>query len=367
MNRARWTVVGLFGAGLLFVLTHTIRGVISAYTPAESYVSSLPRAPGSPLPLLFRAPRLDLPEARGERVTSSTLAGHIWVANFIFTQCTSVCPTMTARLGQLERRIADGNVRFVSISVDPEHDRPETLRAYASRWRPEPRWLLLSPTPAELADVSRGFRVAVAPSGDPKSPIAHSRLLTLVDGEGWVRAIYDSDDELAWRRIADDTEELLHTHDPTPSSSVTADVGSPLARWGCNGCHDRTELAPKLAGGDDRKVMLTSGETQKVDDAYLRESIVEPNRKLVAGYAPSMPSYASSLSKAEIEELVAAIHSLASENPSAAMPSQGGPAEDPVCHMKVATVDPSLTLNTAEGQVHFCSHHCLEAFVAKQR
>ncbi|MCS7183720.1 MAG: cytochrome c, partial [Thermoanaerobaculum sp.] len=56
------------------------------------------------------------------------------------------------------------------------------------------------------------------------------------------------------------------------------------------------------------------GTTVKVDEAYLRESIVEPNKKIVAGYQPSMPAY-SYLKEEDIKALIAYIKSLKDEKP----------------------------------------------------
>ncbi len=360
MTRTRSLATAAVAALLVTSAALVGRGVVAATTPAESYVSSVPRPAGTPLPVLFAAPRFALKDAGGATVSTATLAGKVWIQNFIFTQCTSVCPMMTARMVQLQRRLRAPAVRFVSVSVDPAHDGPETLRAYAAHWPEEPRWSLLATTPPALAELARGLRVAVAPSGDPRDPILHSRLLTLVDAEGRVRAVYDADDALAWERIAVDAEELARALPAAPSVSAAALAGSPLARLGCNGCHDRPELAPRLAGGGRRRVMLMTGETVEADADYLRESIEKPSAKVVSGYAPVMPSYA--LTELEMNGLVEAIRALPPPDAAASPAPAGGPAEDPICHMQVATVSPEMRLLSGGKAYHFCSQTCLDAF-----
>jgi protein SCO1 len=355
----RWLAYACMSIALAFLGVLVARGVVAGTTSAESYVSSLPRPAGTPLPVLFRAPTFDLSASTGSRVGSKSLLGKVWIVNFIFTECTSVCPTMTARLAQLESQLRAPSVRFVSISVDPEHDSPAALKAYAEHWPLEPRWLLLSPNRAELDDVAQGLRVAVIRSNNPKSPIVHSRLLTLVDAAGNVRAIYDSDDEIAWRRIAEDARELVGQTAEVAKANTSE---SPLARFGCNGCHDRLEIAPKLGGGSDRGIALASGDTVQADDDYLRESILKPQRKTTAGYAPLMPSYRD-LSALQLDELIAAIRKLPKPDGTENAHAGAGTAEDPICHMKVATVNPALTLKHKGSEVHFCSRTCLETFV----
>ena len=71
--------------------------------------------------------------------------------------------------------------------------------------------------------------------------------------------------------------------------------------------------APKLAGLYGRTVSLSDGRQIKADDAYIRISILQPKRDIVAGYEPIMPSYAGLLDDGEIQSLTAYIRSLASQ------------------------------------------------------
>ena len=78
--------------------------------------------------------------------------------------------------------------------------------------------------------------------------------------------------------------------------------------WGCNACHG--QRAPTLAGLYLSKVPLDDGTTAIADEDYLRESIIEPSAKIVAGYPPIMPSYRGQLSEEQIVDLVEYIKSL---------------------------------------------------------
>ena len=62
--------------------------------------------------------------------------------NFIFTTCTTICPVMTATFSGLRRRLGSEaeELRMVSISIDPERDRPATLKAYAERFKAPAAW-----------------------------------------------------------------------------------------------------------------------------------------------------------------------------------------------------------------------------------
>jgi cytochrome c oxidase subunit 2 len=81
---------------------------------------------------------------------------------------------------------------------------------------------------------------------------------------------------------------------------------------GCSGCHAAASKvhAPRLAGLYGRTVALQDGRSVLADDAYIRDSILQPRRDIVAGYEPIMPSFAGVLDDGEIQGLIAYIKSL---------------------------------------------------------
>jgi cytochrome c oxidase subunit 2 len=83
----------------------------------------------------------------------------------------------------------------------------------------------------------------------------------------------------------------------------------------CNTCHqpDGQGRAPSLNGLYDNKVLLADGSTVVADDAYIRESILAPNAKIVAGYQPLMPTFQGQLTEEQILSLTAYIRSLQSQ------------------------------------------------------
>jgi cytochrome c oxidase subunit 2 len=88
-----------------------------------------------------------------------------------------------------------------------------------------------------------------------------------------------------------------------------------FAEKACNTCHlpDGKGRAPSLNGVYQGKVLLADGSTVTADDAYIRESILAPNAKVVAGYQPVMPSFQGQLSEEQILALTSYIKSLQSQ------------------------------------------------------
>ncbi|MDA9408117.1 cytochrome c oxidase subunit II [Bradyrhizobium sp. CCBAU 45384] len=101
-----------------------------------------------------------------------------------------------------------------------------------------------------------------------------------------------------------------------PEGDDLAHIGAKLfVSQGCSGCHAASSgvHAPKLQGLYGRTVQLSDGRHVRADDAYIRDSMLEPRRDVVAGYDPIMPSFAGLLDDGEIQSLTAYIRSLGQE------------------------------------------------------
>jgi cytochrome oxidase Cu insertion factor (SCO1/SenC/PrrC family) len=168
------------------------------------------RAP-EPLPVLSELPEFALIERSGAALDRAALAGRPAIVDFIFTRCPASCPRLTARMKELEKRLPErSTVRLLSITVDPEHDRPEVLTRYAEGWQAGPRWLFATGERAAIWElVRKGFLLAVeATPEDTTSPILHSNRFALVDGRGRLRATYIAFEEDALDRILADLRNL---------------------------------------------------------------------------------------------------------------------------------------------------------------
>jgi cytochrome c oxidase subunit 2 len=112
--------------------------------------------------------------------------------------------------------------------------------------------------------------------------------------------------------------------DQNGSGGTLAAAGMSLfMRFGCSGCHGSdgrgsdsgSVRAPSLAGLYGSRVLLADGSATIADEGYLHDCIVVPERQLVPGYAPIMPSFAGQLGEEDILKLVAYIKSLAPREP----------------------------------------------------
>lgn len=144
-----------------------------------------------------RLPAFSLTERSGKTVTKEDLRGKVWVAAFVFTRCTGPCPSVSATMARLQSEFADvPNVKLVTFTVDPEHDNPEELAEYASRFGADPeRWWFLTGNQEEIYTLLReGFTVGVEQNrGSARTPgneVLHSTQLVVVDKKGQRRGYF---------------------------------------------------------------------------------------------------------------------------------------------------------------------------------
>jgi protein SCO1/2 len=178
-----------------------------AVTGVAAWLAFRPRA----LPVLGVVPSFSLTERAGIPLTSDDLAGHVWVADFVFTRCPDFCPALTARMAGLQKTLPSGSdpIRLVSFSVDPAHDAPDVLRDYAARAGARESWLFVTGARDALAALLRdGFKVAYADDGPAASPITHSDRFVLVDRELRIRGYYHGTDPEDLARLARDAAAL---------------------------------------------------------------------------------------------------------------------------------------------------------------
>jgi protein SCO1/2 len=144
------------------------------------------------LPVVGPAPQFALTAETGKRVALTDLRGKVLAVTFIYATCTDTCPLLTAKMADVQRRLGRDfgpRVQFVSITVDPEVDTPEVLRAYAKAHGANLEgWSFLTGTPSEIAEVLR--RYGVYARKNERGGVDHLFLTSLIDRSGMLRVQY---------------------------------------------------------------------------------------------------------------------------------------------------------------------------------
>ena len=153
-------------------------------------------------------PDFALTNQQGQPFGLAELKGKIWVADFIFTHCLTICPPMTLEMARLQSDFVEEPVYFVSFSVNPERDTPEVLSRYAKRYgADERRWHFLTGEKERIYQLAKeGFSLAAGHKG---SDILHSTRFALVTPDGKIYGHYDSRSKPALLRLRRDINTLL--------------------------------------------------------------------------------------------------------------------------------------------------------------
>ncbi len=132
----------------------------------------------------------------GKKVSSETVKGKIYVANFFFTICPSICPTMTQNLLAVHNTFKnDADILMVSHSVMPATDTVAQLKKYASRWKIDSqRWHLLTGEKDKIYALARQSYFAEKEIGlqKEKNEFLHTENAFLIDKNGYIRGVYNA-------------------------------------------------------------------------------------------------------------------------------------------------------------------------------
>lgn len=143
-----------------------------------------------------KAPSFKFVDQNGDTITNQDYEGKVYVVEFFYTTCPTICPIMNDNLVEVAR-VFKGNKKFgiASISIDPNHDTPEVLKKYAEDHgitSPDSNWHFLTGDQNEIYQLAqKGFKVNA--EKDPNEPggILHSGMFALVDKEGYLRSRKD--------------------------------------------------------------------------------------------------------------------------------------------------------------------------------
>ena len=189
-----WVVLGVIIIGIAGINLWSVFDTKSEVQTSKTAVVSVPD---------FR-----LITQKGEPLTLSDMKGKIWVADFIFTNCPTICPAMTQEMARLQSEFVADPVYFVSFSVDPERDTSRVLSRYAKAYGADDRrWHFLTGNKADIYELAEdGFSLAAGHNG---TELLHSARFVLITSDGNIYDYYDSRSKPALLRLRRDVKTLL--------------------------------------------------------------------------------------------------------------------------------------------------------------
>ena len=235
-------------------------------------------------PNYFPNVTLTTQDGRSVRFYDDLLKGKVVAINLIYTSCEYNCPLETARLAQVQKLLGDRmgkDVFFYSITIDPRHDTPAVLKAYAEQFSAGPGWLFLTGTQTDIDLISRKLGLYSPPN--PSNKDGHTPLL-LVGNEPtgeWLQNVATSHPSSLARIIGTWIGRWQNAATPPLKSYADAPRAAPLDlgafTWTrrCGACH--------TIGGTGTHAPDLLGVTDRRDRAWLTRFIMAPNEMRAAG------------------------------------------------------------------------------------
>jgi protein SCO1/2 len=140
-----------------------------------------------------KAPAFAFTDQNGETFSSEQLNGKIYVVDFFFTSCPSICPIMTANMTKIHERFAHyEGFEIISLTVDPSRDTPDMLKEYAVNRRIDsPKWHFLTGEKDSLYSVAYKFLSSAMEDDSAPGGFLHTEYFALIDKEGNMRSRED--------------------------------------------------------------------------------------------------------------------------------------------------------------------------------
>jgi protein SCO1/2 len=168
-----------------------------------------------------KAPQFSFTNQDGDTITNKDLEGKIYLVDFFFTSCPSICPIMTANLMKIQDRFAHyDNFMILSHTVDPNRDTPKKLKEYADNRRIDSKdWHFLTGEKDSLYSAAFEYLSSAMEDSLAAGGFLHTEYFVLVDKEGILRSredddgniigVYDGTDGHQVRELIDDIKVLI--------------------------------------------------------------------------------------------------------------------------------------------------------------
>lgn len=165
---------------------------------------------------LHRVGNFSLTNQDGKTITEKDYEDKIYVADFFFVTCPTICPKMTKQMERVVDKFKSNNeVLFLSHTVMPEHDSVPVLKEYATKYNINSnKWSLVTGDKKQIYDLARKTYFAAITEGDGGvDDFIHTENFVLIDKEKRIRGFYDGTSENDVDRLINDINTLLNEYE----------------------------------------------------------------------------------------------------------------------------------------------------------
>jgi len=161
--------------------------------------------------LYHTIPAFSFVDQNNNIVTKETFKGKVYVADFFFTSCPSICPVMTRQMKRIYDRFEnEDRLMFISHSIDTRHDSVPVLKAYADKLNiDDSKWRFITGDKSEIYAIANDYFNVAYEDADAPGGYDHSGKLILVDPDGHIRSFCEGTDPEAVDQFMEDIVNLL--------------------------------------------------------------------------------------------------------------------------------------------------------------
>lgn len=142
-----------------------------------------------------KVPAFEFVNQKGNKITNETYNGKVYVVEFFFSTCPTICPIMNKEMVAIQNEFfGNPNFGIASFSINPSFDTPKVLKDYASNYQiTSPNWHLLTGNSEEevFKLAKEGFKLYAGIGDENAGGFEHSGLFALIDKDGYIRSRYD--------------------------------------------------------------------------------------------------------------------------------------------------------------------------------
>ena len=156
-------------------------------------------------------PNWEYVNSKGESVTDDDLSEYIYISDFFFTSCPTICPKVKREMKRIYTEFEDEPlVKFVSFTIDPKRDTPEKLNQYASKLNIDTdKWWFLTGDQDGTYELAESYLQVAFEDADVPGGFNHSGKMILTDKNGHLRAFSEGTDPEETPRLIKDIKKLL--------------------------------------------------------------------------------------------------------------------------------------------------------------
>ena len=163
--------------------------------------------------IYHQIPNFEFINQDSSNITQQDYEGKIYVADFFFTTCPTICPKMKTQMLRIYEKFKDNpKVGILSHTIDPRHDTPAVLREFMNNLNIKSKmWQMVTGDKAKIYEIGQKSYM-VSATDDPTQPggIVHSGAFVLVDKNRHIRGIYDGTEPKKVDKLMKDMEVLLN-------------------------------------------------------------------------------------------------------------------------------------------------------------